>query len=74
MLVLSRKSGETIVIDNHVHVVVLEVRGSHVKLGFTAPPEVAIRRAELNLNSQSTETPAPGPDAAAIPMLAPSAA
>jgi hypothetical protein len=45
-----------------------------VKLGFTAPPEVAIRRAELIVHSQITEPPAPGPDAATIPMLTPSAA
>ena len=49
MLVLSRKSGETIVIDGDIEVTVLEVRGNHVKLGVTAPPAVAIRRAELLL-------------------------
>jgi carbon storage regulator CsrA len=70
MLVLSRKSGETIVIDNNIQIVVLEVRGSQVKLGVQAPPEVAIRRAELNVNSLHTgmtiveERPVAAPSAA----------
>jgi carbon storage regulator len=48
MLVLSRKRGERIVIGNDIAVVVLEVRGDRVKLGFTAPAEVPIHRAEVH--------------------------
>lgn len=47
MLVLSRKRGEAILIGNDITVTVLEVRGDRVKLGFSAPGEVAIHRAEV---------------------------
>ena len=47
MLILSRKSGERILLGNDIEVVVLEVRGDRVKLGFNAPRYVAIRRGEL---------------------------
>ena len=47
MLVLSRKHGESIVIDGAVKVHVIEVKGNVVRLGIDAPKEVAIRRSEL---------------------------
>jgi carbon storage regulator len=47
MLVLSRKHGEAILIGNDITVTVLEVRGDRVKLGFSAPREVPIHRAEV---------------------------
>lgn len=47
MLVLSRKSGETIVIGQDVEVTVLEVRGNRVKLGLRGPSGVVIHREEL---------------------------
>jgi carbon storage regulator len=48
MLVLSRKRGERIVIDQRVTVTVLEVRGDRVKLGFDAPMEMPIHREEIH--------------------------
>ncbi len=47
MLVLSRKLGEHVVIGENICVTVIAVRGSQVRLGFTAPVEVSIRREEL---------------------------
>lgn len=47
MLVLSRKSNECIVIGGEIEVIVLEVIGDRVKLGFNAPASVSIRREEL---------------------------
>lgn len=47
MLVLCRKNGENVVIAGNVVVTVLAVQGNRVKLGITAPADVAIRRAEL---------------------------
>jgi carbon storage regulator len=47
MLVLSRKSGEQILIGEGIEVVVLKIDGDHVKLGFTAPRCVPIFRSEL---------------------------
>ncbi|MFZ5833231.1 MAG: carbon storage regulator CsrA [Planctomycetota bacterium] len=48
MLVLSRKQGEAIMIGPDIEVVVLEVRGDRVKLGFRGPADVPIHRAEVH--------------------------
>ena len=47
MLVLSRKRGERIVIDESITITVLEVCGNRVKLGFAAPIETPIARDEI---------------------------
>ena len=47
MLVLSRKKGDSILIDGGIKVTVIEVRGNVVRLGIEAPREVAIFRTEL---------------------------
>jgi carbon storage regulator len=47
VLVLSRKSGEAIVIGNGITVTVLEVHGERVRLGFSAPADIPIHREEL---------------------------
>jgi len=47
MLVLNCKSGQRVMIGRDVTVVVLEVRGSHVKLGITGPKDVTIHREEV---------------------------
>jgi carbon storage regulator len=47
MLVLSRKKGEAINIADGVTIVVREITGSRVVLGFEAPSDVRIMRQEL---------------------------
>jgi carbon storage regulator len=47
MLVLSRKSGERIVIGNDIEIVVVGIQGDRVKLGFIAPNDVPIHRTEV---------------------------
>ena len=47
MLVLSRKSGERVIIGTEITVTVLEVRGDRVRLGFHGPAEVPIHREEV---------------------------
>jgi carbon storage regulator len=48
MLVLSRKVGEAIVLpEAGIVLTVLEVRGGQIRLGISAPPEVAVFREEL---------------------------
>lgn len=47
MLVLGRKASQKVVIDGRIIVTVVQVKGGEVRLGFTAPREVPIRRAEL---------------------------
>jgi carbon storage regulator len=58
MLVLSRKQGQRIRIGDSIELVVTEVRGDKVRLGFTAPPDVAIHREEIyrRINGQPAET------------------
>jgi carbon storage regulator len=51
VLVLSRKKGEGIRIADMVEITVLAISNSRVKLGFSAPPEVWLRRNELDERS-----------------------
>lgn len=47
MLVLTRRIGETVIIQDNIKVKVLEINGNQVKLGFEAPSEVKIYREEI---------------------------
>ncbi|MDW8343615.1 MAG: carbon storage regulator CsrA [Verrucomicrobiae bacterium] len=47
MLVLSRQSGQSIVIDGRIIVRVLRIESDTVKLGIEAPPDVAVHREEV---------------------------
>jgi carbon storage regulator len=47
MLVLSRKKGDSIVIDGHIRLSVIDVRGNQVRLGVVAPENVRVCRGEL---------------------------
>jgi carbon storage regulator len=47
MLYLTRKMGDSVVIDDNIEVTVVEIRGKSGKLGFIFPPEVTVVRREL---------------------------
>jgi carbon storage regulator len=47
MLVLSRKSGQCVVIGHDITVMVLKVHGSQVKLGISGPKHIPIHRKEV---------------------------
>jgi carbon storage regulator len=47
MLVLTRRTGETICVGDDIQVEVLEVRPGVVRLGIRAPRQVRVLRAEL---------------------------
>ncbi|MHB9035443.1 MAG: carbon storage regulator CsrA [Armatimonadota bacterium] len=47
MLVLARKTGQSIVINDNVEVLVIEVRGDQVRLGIEAPRSIPVHRKEL---------------------------
>jgi carbon storage regulator len=47
MLVLSRKKNESIVINDDITIVVVEIRGDKVRLGVEAPKEVPVHRSEV---------------------------
>lgn len=47
MLVLTRKKGEKIIIDDNIELVVVEIEGNKVKLGIEAPRSIEIHREEV---------------------------
>ena len=47
MLILTRKSGETIRIGDDISISVIEIRGNQVRLGITAPRDVTVHRQEV---------------------------
>lgn len=60
MLVLTRKTGQKLIIANDIHITVLETKGESVKLGIDAPKHISIYREEIyeeikKANMQATE-------------------
>ncbi len=47
MLILSRKSGESLVIGENIKVRILEIKGDSVKIGINAPRETTVHRQEV---------------------------
>jgi len=47
MLVLTRKLGESIAIDDHIKIRVVDIKGKQVRLGIEAPRNVKIHREEV---------------------------
>jgi len=47
MLYLTRKVGQSVMINDTIEVSVVEVRGKSIKLGFTFPEDVAVLRREI---------------------------
>lgn len=64
MLVMSRKKSEVIVVggasaeDAGIRIVVLEIRGGHVKLGIEAPSCIPVHRMEVWQQTTATQNPA----------------
>ena len=68
MLVLSRKKNESIVINDDITIVVVEIRGDKVRLGVEAPKEVPVHRSEvyqaIHRNDVVNDKPVSNPDVA----------
>lgn len=64
MLVLTRRAGESIMIDDEIELKVLKIRGSQVHLGIDAPRNAAVHRKEvwIRINGEESE-----PETAAVP-------
>ena len=52
MLVLTRKLNESIMIGDDVKITIVDVRGDQVKLGISAPRQIAVHREEVYLEIQ----------------------
>ena len=67
MLVLSRKKNESIVINDDITIVVVEIRGDKVRLGVEAPREVPVHRREVyDAIKRSTDVPAEPTESAGL--------
>lgn len=52
MLVLGRKKGESIVVDDNIEITVTAIEGDMVRLGINAPKHITIHRKEVYLEIQ----------------------
>ncbi|HZT23802.1 MAG TPA: carbon storage regulator CsrA [Verrucomicrobiae bacterium] len=69
MLILSRKAGESLVIDGRIHVKVVRVEGDTVKLGVLAPADVPVHRQEVYEEIQRSNQAALTRQSAVLPKL-----
>lgn len=70
MLVLTRRSGESVMIGDDVVITVLEVRGDVVRLGIRAPRDIQVHREEIYLELQTANLQAASPTDNAVLALA----
>lgn len=47
MLALTRKEGQSIIIDEQIEIVIVEIKGDQVRIGINAPKSVKILRKEI---------------------------
>ncbi|MGK5094900.1 carbon storage regulator CsrA [Deltaproteobacteria bacterium TL4] len=52
MLILTRKSGESITIGDDVKIQIIEIKGKQVRVGIEAPKEYIIHREEVYIRIQ----------------------
>jgi carbon storage regulator len=70
MLILSRKLGESIVIDGRIHVKIVRVDGEVVKIGIEAPDSVPVHRLEVYEEIQRNNQQAAMKQGSPLPKLA----
>jgi carbon storage regulator len=69
MLVLTRRSQQSIMIGKDVVITILEVRGDQVRIGVSAPRDVEVHREEVFLELQEANRSAASPSSDAIRAL-----
>ena len=47
MLILNRKTSESIILDDNIEIHILEIQDGKVKIGIEAPKEITILRKEI---------------------------
>ncbi|MCB1145248.1 MAG: carbon storage regulator CsrA [Leptospiraceae bacterium] len=69
MLVLARKINDSIIIDDSIEILIVEIKGDQVKIGIKAPKSVKVYRGEIydeikkeNIAASSSEIPDTMPD------------
>jgi carbon storage regulator len=70
MLILSRKLGESIVIDGRIHVKIVRIEGEVVKIGIEAPDAVPVHRLEVYEEIQRNNQQAVMKQGLRLPKLA----
>lgn len=70
MLVLTRRSGESVMIGDDVVITVLEVRGDVIRLGIRAPRDIQVHREEIYRELQASNRAAASPTEDAVRALA----
>lgn len=69
MLILSRKTGESIVIAGNIRVKVVRIEGETVKIGVEAPSSVPVHRQEVYDEIQRSNQQAATQPTVALPKL-----
>lgn len=69
MLVLSRQRDESIMIGDNVEITIVDIRGDKVRLGISAPPQVAVHRKEVYDAIQRENQKAAGVSASDVASL-----
>jgi len=54
MLVLSRKTGESVMIGDDIKIIVLNVKGNQVRIGIEAPKDISVNREEVHQHIQNS--------------------
>ncbi len=60
MLILSRKAGESLIIDDRIEIKITEISGEKVRIGIEAPRDCRILRKELCQTVESNREAAAG--------------
>ena len=53
MLILTRRVGESLIIDDHIVINILSVKGNQIRIGVTGPKEISVHREEIYNRIQS---------------------
>ena len=61
MLIISRKKNESVIIQNNIEIIVIDIQGDKVRIGIEAPNDIRIMRKELlemaDFNKEAANVP-----------------